>query len=92
MTWLSIAAGAAFAVFALREVLLIMRNRRGLYDWPIPVQALICIADGIPLRFVNAFPSQQASADAFWAAANISELTPSGIERRKAARKRMGLD
>jgi hypothetical protein len=63
LTVAGLASGAA-----IRETLLSMRNRRGLYGWSRPVQALICIADGIPLSSVGAYPDQEAFMVSFEAA------------------------
>ena len=50
--------------FVIRETLLAMRNRRGLYGWPRWVQALICIVDRIPLSAVGQYPNNEAFLDA----------------------------
>jgi hypothetical protein len=83
-------AGMATGV-AIREILLSMRNRRGLYGWPRPVQALICIADGIPLSSVGQYPDQQTATDHMWASAQDSGLNEYGKQRRAEARERLDL-
>ena len=69
----------------LKLILCEMRDRRGLYDWPLWVQRLICWADNIPQGAVGAWPSQQASNDAYWANANPAELTEFGKQLRAEA-------
>jgi hypothetical protein len=80
------------AALVAREVLTEMRNRRGLYDWPLWVQPLICLAIGVSFKWVGRWPSEQAAMDDYWSTADPSELTPFGLRKRAEARERLGLD
>lgn len=59
-TLVIVAGLATVAVVLLKTCLMRLRNERGLYGWPRPVQFLICLFDGIPLSAVGQFPSQAA--------------------------------
>lgn len=69
-TLLILVAALIAGLVLLKSYFMGLRNRRGLYGWSRPVQFLICLFDGIPLREVGRYPNQQAFMASFKAKAS----------------------